>query len=235
MLFRIWTLLRDICRLGDSVWRAVACFSSPLVTQLVRDCMSRRHHISCEQEEFLAASCVGLEWQKDWSSISACFKGLVKTSPPSACGRLRAPFPSHFLAKSGNQATKPTALCHHQHTTEVLVGSPFETLSNLCNYQKSNPGSARLCPYRGSSWHSFWKPHYSARAIPEEHLGRQPFKGEFLHKVRFYSRTEWREWPFWCCWAALQQKIPHSVNYLSFIILLVCNMVFRKIHECTES
>ncbi|RLW00133.1 hypothetical protein DV515_00009089 [Chloebia gouldiae] len=42
--------------------------------------MSRQHHISCEQEEFLAAPCVGLEWQNGWSSISACFKGLGKIS-----------------------------------------------------------------------------------------------------------------------------------------------------------
>lgn len=74
--------------------------------------------------------------RRDWSSISACSKGLMKTSPPSACGRLRASFPSHFLAKSENQAMKPRALCHHQHTTGVLAGSPFETLSNFYKYQK---------------------------------------------------------------------------------------------------
>lgn len=173
--------------------------------------------VYCCEQELLAAPqghCPGgwgvSDGRRDGSSISACFKVLVKNSSPTACGRLRVHPGVVMLAKSGNQTTKPTAPNHHQHTTGVLAGSPIKTSSDFSKYPKSNSGCPRLCLYGGTGWYCFWKLHYSTRATPEEHLGRQPFKDEFLHKVCFYSGTECtcRERSFWCCWTALQQLMP---------------------------
>lgn len=237
VLFRIWTLVWDICGLlGGSIWKAIAHFSSPLVAQLVRDCMTRRHRVSCEQQEFLAAPRVGLEWQKGLEQHLSLFQGAYENFPTLCLWEVKGTFSKAFLSqvrKPSNETQGPVpSSAHHRKCSQ---GLHLKHWAISLSTKKSNPGSPRLCLYRGSSWHSFWKPHYSTRAIPEEHLGRQPFKGEFVQKVCFYSRTQWRGWSFWCCWAALQQKIPHSINSLLFIFLLVCKMVLRKVNECIES
>lgn len=228
VLFRIWALQGDICSLlGDSIWKALARFSSPLVAQLVRDCMSRRHHISCEQEEFLAAPCVGLEWQKGLEQQLRLFRGACESFPTLCPWEVKGTFSKPFLSqirKPGNKTHGTPQEClqgpHLKHQA-ISVSTKSPTLgAQGFVYTEEEAGTA-----------------FENCIIPEEHLGRQPFKGEFLHKVCFYSRTECtcRQWPFWCCWAALQQIISHSVNNRPFIILLVCKMVLRKVNECTES
>lgn len=126
VLFRIGTLLWDICRLlGDSIWKAIACFSSPLLAQLVRDCMSRRHRISCEQEEFLAAPCVGLEWQKGLEQDLSLFQGACENFPTLCLWEVKGTFSKPFLSqvrKPSNETQGPVpSAVHHRSARRVSI------------------------------------------------------------------------------------------------------------------
>lgn len=152
-------MYRIFCSLlADTVWKAVTCFISPLVAQSVWGVHVKEMPVyPCEQEELLAAPrgcCPGgcSDGRRDGSSISACFNVLVKTSQPSACGRLRTHVGVVSASQAGKPTNKTTAPNHHQ---DVRTGSPFETPSDLFKYPQSNPGHPRLCLYRGTGCHCF--------------------------------------------------------------------------------
>lgn len=87
--------------------------------------MSKRHHISFEQEEFLAAPCVGLEWQKGLEEHLSLFQGACENFPTLCPWEVSGTFSKPFLSqvrKPSNKTHGPVpSSAHHRSACRVPI------------------------------------------------------------------------------------------------------------------